>query len=424
MTMTERWQWLAVALVGGVLIYLLAPALTPFAIAALFAYLWDPVVDRLERLGLSRNFSVSLVFLFITVAVVAIILLVIPFTERQIAKFLDQLPRWLAWIQAEAQPQLEKRFGITLDFADPNKLIEMLKGHWREAGGVATAVLAKVSKSGLTVLGWVAQLVLIPVVTFYLLRDWDVLVSRVNELLPRSIEPTVSRLARESDEVLGAFLRGQLSVMLSLGTLYAIGLWAIGIDVGPLIGMIAGLISFVPYLGAIVGVGMALIAAVVQYQDWAHVFMVLAVFGVGQTIEGYVLVPKLVGDKIGLHPVAVIFAILAGGELFGFLGVLLALPAAAVAMVLLRFLHERYTASALYQPGQPVAEPSPLLVATAHGGVVAACDLDAASPPAKPPEAVPPPEARPAPEVKSATDAAVIASAAAAAAANGNTGAD
>lgn len=418
MTMTERWQWLAVALVGGVLIYLLAPALTPFAIAALFAYLWDPVVDRLERLGLSRNFSVSLVFLLIIVALIAIILLVIPFTERQIAKFLDQLPRWLAWIQAEAQPQLEKRFGLTLDFADPNKLIEMLKGHWREAGGVATAVLAKVSKSGLTVLGWVAQLVLIPVVTFYLLRDWDVLVSRVNELLPRTIEPTISRLARESDEVLGAFLRGQLSVMLSLGTLYAIGLWAIGIDVGPLIGMIAGLISFVPYLGAIVGVGMALIAAVVQYQDWAHVFMVLAVFGVGQTIEGYVLVPKLVGDKIGLHPVAVIFAILAGGELFGFLGVLLALPAAAVAMVLLRFLHERYTASALYQPGQPAAEPSPLLVATAHGGVVAAGDLDAAGAPAKPPEA------KPAPDVKTSGDAAAIAVPAASAVSTGHAGLD
>ncbi|TDR45805.1 putative PurR-regulated permease PerM [Tahibacter aquaticus] len=375
MTTTERWQWLAVALVGGGLIYLLAPALTPFAIAALFAYLWDPVVDRLERLGLSRNFSVSLVFFFIIVGVVALILLVIPFTERQIAKFLEQLPRWLAWIQAEAQPQLEKRFGITLDFADPNKLIEMLSGHWREAGGVATALLAKVSKSGLTVLGWVAQLVLIPVVTFYLLRDWDVLVARVNELLPRTIEPTISRLARESDEVLGAFLRGQLSVMLALGTLYAVGLWAIGIDVGPLIGMIAGLISFVPYLGAIVGVGMALIAAVVQYQDWTHVIMVLAVFGVGQTIEGYVLVPKLVGDKIGLHPVAVIFAILAGGELFGFLGVLLALPAAAVFMVVLRYLHEKYTASTLYQAEQPQPEVSGVVVVS-HGSVVAAGDLE------------------------------------------------
>ena len=374
MTTTERWQWLVLILVGGGLIYLLAPALTPFAVAALFAYLWDPVVDRLERMGLSRSFAVCLVFLLIGLAVVALVLLVIPFTERQIAKFLDQLPRWLAWIQAEAQPQLEQRFGVTLDFADPNKLIEMLKGHWREAGGIATRLLAKVSASGLTVLGWIAQLVLIPVVTFYLLRDWDLLVARVNELLPRQIEPTISRLARESDEVLGAFLRGQLSVMLSLGTLYAVGLWLVGIDVGPLIGMVAGLISFVPYLGAIVGLGMALIAAVVQYQDWTHVFMVLAVFGVGQTIEGYVLVPKLVGDKIGLHPVAVIFAVLAGGELFGFLGVLLALPAAAVAMVLLRYLHEKYTASQLYQPAEAVPEVSPVVVMS-HGSVVAASEL-------------------------------------------------
>lgn len=374
MTTTERWQWLALALVTGGLIYLLAPALTPFAVAALFAYLWDPVVDRLERIGLSRNAAVSLVFLLIGLAVVALILLVIPFTERQIAKFLDQLPRWLAWIQAEAQPRLEQRFGVTLDFADPNKLIEVVKNHWREAGGIATRILGKVSQSGLTVLGWAAQLVLIPVVTFYLLRDWDTLVSRVNELLPRTVEPTISRLARESDEVLGAFLRGQLSVMVSLGTLYAVGLWAVGIDVGPLIGMIAGLISFVPYLGAIVGVGMALIAALVQYQDWAHVFMVLGVFGVGQLIEGYVLVPKLVGDKIGLHPVAVIFAILAGGELFGFLGVLLALPAAAIVMVVLRYLHEKYTASRLYQPAEAAPEVSPVVVVS-HGTVVAAAEL-------------------------------------------------
>lgn len=376
MTTTERWRWLALALVGGGLIYLLAPALTPFAIAALFAYLWDPVVDRLERLGLSRNFSVCLVFLLIGVAVVTIVLLVIPFTERQIAKLLDQLPRWLAWIQAEAQPRLEQRFGVTLDFADPTKLIEMVKEHWREAGGIATRILAKVSASGLTVLGWIAQLVLIPVVTFYLLRDWDLLVARINVLLPRRLEPTISRLARESDEVLGAFLRGQLSVMLSLGTLYAVGLWLVGIDVGPLIGMIAGLISFVPYLGAIVGLGMALIAAVVQYQDWTHVFMVFAVFGVGQTIEGYVLVPRLVGDKIGMHPVAVIFAILAGGELFGFLGVLLALPAAAVAMVVLRYLHEKYTESNLYQPAEAAPEASGVMVVS-NGAVVTASEFGA-----------------------------------------------
>jgi predicted PurR-regulated permease PerM len=212
-----------------------------------------------------------------------------------------------------------------------------------------------VSRSGFAIVGWVLNLVIIPVAAFYLLRDWNIVVDRIHALIPRSVEPVVVRLARESDETLGGFLRGQLSVMIVLGVIYGVGLWAAGISVGPLIGMIAGLISFVPYLGAIVGVAMGIIAALVQYQDWFHVGLVLAVFAVGQTLEGYVLVPKLVGDKIGLHPVAVMFAILAGGELFGFVGVLLALPIAAVAMVLLRYAYERYTQSEMYQ--DPAATP-------------------------------------------------------------------
>ncbi|MEO7148832.1 MAG: AI-2E family transporter, partial [Rhodanobacteraceae bacterium] len=201
---------------------------------------------------------------------------------------------------------------------------------------------------GLAIIGWVVSLVLIPVVAFYLLRDWDVMIAKIDELLPRNIQPTIARLTRESDTVLGAFARGQLLVMIALGIYYAITLWAIGLDVGVLIGVFAGLVSFVPYLGFITGLIASLIAALVQYHDWQHVVMVLVVMGVGSVLEAYVLVPRLVGGKIGLHPVAVIFAVLAFGELFGFLGVLLALPLASVAMVLLRYAHERYTASYLY----------------------------------------------------------------------------
>ncbi|MGH8173643.1 MAG: AI-2E family transporter [Rhodanobacteraceae bacterium] len=353
-TLDIRWQWLILIGIAGFLLYLLAPVLMPFVAAALFAYLGDPLVDRLER-WMSRSFAVSLVFLVMIVAVVAILLVLVPFIERQISNFLSQLPSWIDWFQNTARPWLEQHFGISPDVLDTQRLIGMLQTHWKEAGGVVTTVLERVSRSGLTLVGWMLNIVLIPVVAFYLLRDWDILVDRIHALVPRSIEPTVGRLAHESDIVLGAFLRGQLSVMVALGILYAVGLWAVGISVGPLIGMIAGLISFVPYLGAITGVIMAIIAALVQYQDWAHVALVLVVFGIGQTLEGYVLVPKLVGDKIGLHPVAVIFAVLAGGELFGFLGVLLALPVASVVMVLLRYAHERYTASKLYQPNdQPV----------------------------------------------------------------------
>ena len=206
------------------------------------------------------------------------------------------------------------------------------------------------SKSGLTIVGWVLNIVMIPVVAFYLLRDWDIMVERIHALVPRSIEPVVSRLARESDEVLGAFLRGQLSVMVVLGVIYGVGLWLVGISVGPLIGMIAGLISFVPYLGAITGVVMGVIAALVQYQDWtACRCSCSSVFAIGQTLEGYVLVPRLVGEKIGLHPVAVIFAVLAGGELFGFLGVLLALPVASVVMVCCATRTSATRASELYR---------------------------------------------------------------------------
>jgi predicted PurR-regulated permease PerM len=346
-----HWQWLILVLVLGAVLYLLAPVLTPFVVAALFAYLTDPLVDRLERRGLGRGLAVTLVFLVGSVVVIAALLVLVPFIERQIGNFLAQLPVWVDWFQNRATPWLEARFGLSLEILDTRQLIDALQANWKEAGGFAASVLGGVSKSGMAVIGWVLNLVMIPVVAFYLLRDWDVLVDHIHAMVPRSIEPVVSRLARESDVVLGAFLRGQLSVMVALGVFYGVGLWLAGISVGPLIGMVAGLISFVPYLGAITGVIMAIIAALVQYQDWFHLLLVLAVFGIGQLIEGYVLVPKLVGDKIGLHPVAVIFAVLAGGELFGFLGVLLALPVASVVMVVLRYLYERYTHSDFYRQG-------------------------------------------------------------------------
>ena len=365
-TLDIRWQWLILIGIVGFVIWLLAPVLMPFVIAALFAYLGDPLVDRLEK-RMTRTLAVCLVFLVMVIVVVAILLVLVPFIERQIGNFLAQLPTWILWFQTTAAPWLEAHLGVSTDVLDTQQLIGMLQEHWKEAGGFATTVLGKVSRSGLTVVGWVLNIVLIPVVAFYLLRDWDIMVDRVHALVPRSIEPVVARLAHESDVVLGAFLRGQLSVMVVLGVLYGVGLWLVGLSVGPLIGMIAGLISFVPYLGAITGVIMAVIAALVQYQDLTHVALVLIVFAIGQTLEGYVLVPRLVGEKIGLHPVAVIFAVLAGGELFGFLGVLLALPVASVVMVLLRYAYERYRASELYR-----ASDQPAIVIVGEGEVAEA----------------------------------------------------
>jgi predicted PurR-regulated permease PerM len=352
LTSAARWQLLALVLVLGVLIYHLAPILTPFATAALFAYLGDPAADSLEKRGFSRSLSVALVFCAILLSMVAIVLILVPLIEQQVSKLFEKLPVYIETVRTKFLPWLQQRFGINPDLLDVDRLIAMLREHWRSAGGVAATVLATVGKSGLTLLGWVVNLTLIPVLLFYFLRDWDVMTQRVRTLLPRHLEPTISALARQSDEVLSAFLRGQMSVMLALGTIYSAGLWLVGLDLALLIGMGAGMVSFIPYLGGIVGVVVGLIAAYMQFHDWFHPAMVLLVFGVGQSLEGMVLTPLLVGDKIGMHPVAVIFAIMAGGQLFGFLGVLLALPVAAIVMVLLRFLHARYLKSALYCEGE------------------------------------------------------------------------
>ncbi len=356
MTDTQKWQLLALTVVLSAFLYLLAPVLTPFAAAALFAYLGDPLVDRLQTWRLSRTAAVAVVFALMTLAVVSVVLLLIPMLQKQIVHFGERFPVYLAWFETVALPWLEQQSGFDLDRLQVGNLLGMVKQYWQQAGSAAATVFGGLSRSGMAVLEFVANLTLIPVVTFYLLRDWDGMVARIRELLPRAIEPTVVRLANESDAVLGSFLRGQVSVMLALGTIYTLGLSLVGIDLALLIGMLAGLVSFVPYLGVIVGFGAGLIAALVQHGDLFHVLLVAGVFGFGQIIEGFVLTPWLVGDKIGMHPVAVIFAIMAGGQLFGFLGVLLALPVAAVIMVVLRWLHERYTQSSLYGAAERAVE--------------------------------------------------------------------
>ena len=354
-TLARRWQWLLIAVIAGWLLWLLAPILTPFVFAAMLGWLGDPLVDRLERRGWSRLLGVVLVFCAMTLLVIVALVLLVPMIERQIVTLVESLPRYRDWFIGTVLPWLEDKTGFELlAWFDPGTIFQLIREHWERAGGIAANVIGYVSRSGFLLIAWIANVVLIPVLTFYFLRDWDLLVERIAALVPRDHIGTVRRLARESDGVLGAFLRGQFAVMLTLGVLYALGLWAVGLDLGLLIGFIAGLVSFVPYLGPATGVVLGVIAALVQFGDWQHVALVLGVFGLGQLIESYWLTPKLVGDKIGLHPVAVIFAIMAGGQLFGFLGVLLALPVAAVANVMLRYAHERYRHSSLYAGDRPV----------------------------------------------------------------------
>jgi predicted PurR-regulated permease PerM len=363
----RRWHWLLIVAVIGVLVWLLKPVLTPFVISIFFGYLGDPLVDWLETKRMSRTFAVFTVFFVMTALLALVVFLLVPLIGAQIGHFISEIPTYAAWIRGTALPWINLHTHIDLaPYVDPDHLAKMVRDHMNQAGGVAATVLGGLSRSSLFVIALLTNICLVPVLSFYFLRDWDVMVAQVRELLPRPIEPTISRLAQQSNEMLGGFLRGQLAVMVSLWIVYTFGLWMVGLDLAFLIGLIAGMVSFVPYLGVITGVLLSVIAALVQYGDLMHVLMVLIVFTIGPLLESFVLIPKLVGNKIGMHPVGVIFALMAGGELFGFLGILLALPMSAIAMVLLRYTHERYTSSTLYAGPTPPSEPTPLIVRIDH----------------------------------------------------------
>ena len=352
MSDSQKWLVLAFTAAVGWLLYQLAPILMPFAFSAGLAYLGDPLVDRLEALRyrsfrLNRTLAVMVVFFGIVFAIATLLIIVIPALEYQISDFLDKLPSYLAWLNKSVIPVLQKYLGRNIRPLQSDQLAVFIKSHWQN-GGFTENLIMSVSHSGAVIIGWMMNLVLIPGITFYLLRDWDDLMARIHDLFPRRFAGITGKLAAEADDVLGAFMRGQFYVMLVLGLIYSIGLWLGGLELAMLIGMMAGLISFVPYMGVIVGITVASMAALLQFQDVMHLMPVLIVFGVGHALESMLLTPWLVGNKIGLHPVAVIFAVLAGGQLFGFLGVLLALPVASVIMVLLRHVHERYTDSSFY----------------------------------------------------------------------------
>ena len=344
---TER----LVVLIGVVLllglIYLLQPILTPFLVGIAIAYLGDPLVDRLERF-VGRTGGVVIVFLFMTLIIMAGFLLLLPMLLSEIAALIQSVPTFIRWLQETTSPFLLANFGVDPFGFNLDTLTKQLKEDWQQVGNIAKTLVGQATASGVALLVMLTNLALIPVVSFYLMRDWDTIVAYIRDMLPRNSEQTAIRLFTESDEVLSAFLRGQLLVMALLGAIYSIGLMIVGLELALLIGMLAGLASIVPYLGFIVGITAASIAAVIQYQEFYPLLYILIVFGIGQAMEGMVLTPLLVGDRIGLHPVAVIFAILAGGQLFGFTGILLALPVAAVVMVFVRYYHQRYIQSDYY----------------------------------------------------------------------------
>ena len=365
----RRLQFLAVAGLALWVIWLLSPILTPFVLGAILGWLGDPLVDRLERAGRSRSSAVLLVYSLMLLILALAVVLLVPVIQEQIITLVASLPQYQNWLIGTALPWLERTSGLELlAWLDTDRIVLWIREHWQQAGGIATTLLGYVSRSGVALLTWVLNLVLVPIVAYFFLRDWDVFVERVAALIPRAYLPTVSRLARESDAVLGGFLRGQFMVMIAMGVFYAVGLQMVGLDLGILIGIIGGLFTFVPYVGPTVIIVFGSLAALMEHGDWQHLLGVAIVWGLGQLLESYVLTPKLVGERIGLHPLAVIFAVMAGGVLFGFVGMLIALPVAAVSNVLMHFAMERYHASKVYA-GDPADAPvAPGSLASGHPG--------------------------------------------------------
>ncbi|CAN5310353.1 AI-2E family transporter [soil metagenome] len=348
----QTFLWLGCGVLLVALLVLLGPVLTPFVAALMLAYVLNPGVDwiaarRIGKVSVPRSLAVVIMILLLFAAVLALFLIVIPVMQKEIPLLQAKIPAFFARLNESLTPLL-KKFGVNVRL-DAAGVEQMLTEHMASSGKeIWSAVLASAKVGGLAVLGWIATVVLIPVVLFYLLLDWHMLLPKIRNSMPRRWVNKVVDLAEEVDALLAQYLRGQLLVMLALCFYYSITLAIAGLDVALPIGIITGLLVVIPYLGFGLGLILALIAALLQFDGMQGLIIVGSIYGIGQIIEGFFLTPRLVGERIGLHPLAVIFALLAFGQLFGFVGVLLALPASAVVSVGLKHLRTHYLNSSFY----------------------------------------------------------------------------
>lgn len=320
--------------------YLLSSILAPFLAGALIAYLCDPLVRRLMKFHINRILAVTIVFLTAFLGTMLFLIFLIPLIEKQVMYFIGQVPDMVTWTTVKAK-WFMNYYNISIS-PDETTLKKFFADYITKAGGFVNWMIQTTLTSGKTIFEVLVYLVLIPLVTFYLLRDWDRVLLGIDKILPQKIKPKIVAIAKECDEVTSAFFRGQLLVMLSLGFYYSVTLSLMGLNVGVIIGLIIALLSIIPYLGSMIGILIAAITAYMQFGDLEHLMWLALIFVVGHIMENFILTPLLIGNRVGLHPVAVIFAILAGGTLFGFFGVLLAIPSAAIITILLRHLLKPY----------------------------------------------------------------------------------
>lgn len=347
LTRAQFWAWLAIALVVALLLWLLAPILAPFLFAGILAYILDPLVERLTRHRVPRTLAVVLVMLLALLVIVAFVLIVFPLLYKESRLFVEKLPTIVDWLNARALPWLREKVGIDLQL-DAASLKQMAQDAFSQNEDLARSLLRSLGQGGLAVVAFLANLLLVPVVLFYLLRDWNELLGSIGALVPRRAYEKVLAIGREIDAVLAEWLRGQLLVVLIMSVYYIGALWLAGLDFALPVGLITGVAVIVPYVGIAFGAILATAAALLQFESFTGVLWVWLAVGIGQVLEGTVVTPLIVGERIGLHPVAVILALLAFGQIFGFFGVLLALPASAVLLVALRHLRAAYLAGPLY----------------------------------------------------------------------------
>ncbi len=339
--------WITGFVVFGMLLHALSSILLPFVAGMAIAYFLDPVADWLEERKFSRTVASTLILLAFFLTAAALMIMLFPLLKRQVVDLFQMIPNIVETFRMEALPWLE---GLIAELPPETigDLREAVKNFAGNAAKWMTKVAANIWSGGVAFFNMLSLLLITPVVAFYLLRDWDLITDKVDSWLPRRAQPKIREQAGAMNDTLAAFVRGQSSVCLVLALFYGIGLTWVGLKSGLLVGFGAGFISFIPYVGAAVGLAVGLGIALFQFSEWVPIIIVVAIFLVGQTMESYVLTPKLVGDRVGLHPVWIIFALLAGGALFGFTGVLLAVPMAAVIGVLARFAISRYLSSPLY----------------------------------------------------------------------------
>lgn len=343
--------WIAAGLALVLLLYLLAPILAPFVLAGILAYIGNPVVDRLSRRGLPRALAVLLVLLGLALIFAGLALIILPLLIDEVSRLAARAPEAMQQLDRQFLPWLERNFGIRLrqTQAEAALLEKFFTGNWDVIQIILGHLYSSAKSGGAALFGVVMNLLLVPVVTFYLLLDWQGVIGRIEQVIPRSWHARCVVMTRDIDAVLAQYLRGQILVMAILALYYGIALWIADIPSAVPVGLVTGLLIFIPYLGFATGFILALLVAALQFAGWPPIVAVLVIYGIGQALESFLLTPYLVGERIGLHPLAVIFALLAFGQLFGFFGVLLALPVSAMLSVGLRDLRAAYLASRFYR---------------------------------------------------------------------------